>query len=75
MRLIDADKFCEYVDMYCNDNIAVLWKELIRRQPTAYDADKVADELDNLVPFRTTAGVFVSKECAKKIIRGGMVDG
>ena len=31
-RLIDADKFCEYVDKHCKDNIAVLWKELIRRQ-------------------------------------------
>ena len=43
-RLIDADKFSEYVDKHCKDNIAVLWKELIRRQPTAYDVDEVTKQ-------------------------------
>ena len=43
-RLIDADKFCEFVDKHCKDNIAVLWKELIRRQPTAYDVDEVTKQ-------------------------------
>ena len=45
MRLIDADEFCRYTDEHCQDGFADLWKELIRRQPTAFDKEKVIDEL------------------------------
>ena len=34
MRLISADRFCDFVDENCTDRHAALWKELIRRQPT-----------------------------------------
>ena len=45
MRLIDADEFCRYTDEHCQDGFADLWKELIRRQPTAFDMEKVIEEL------------------------------
>ena len=45
MRLIDADEFCRYTDEHCQDDFAELWKELIRRQPTAFDKKKVIGEL------------------------------
>lgn len=45
MRLIDADEFCRYTDEHCQDGFADLWKELIRRQPTAFDKEKVIEEL------------------------------
>ena len=52
MRLIDADEFCRYTDEHCQDGFADLWKELIRRQPTAFDKEKVIEEL--------TAGKFIT---------------
>lgn len=48
MRLIDADEFCRYTDEHCQDGFADLWKELIRRQPTAFDKEEVIEELENL---------------------------
>ena len=48
MRLIDADEFCRYTDEHCQDGFADLWKELIRRQPTAFDKEKVIEELVEL---------------------------
>ena len=45
MRLIDADEFCRFTDEHCQDGFADLWKELIRRQPTAFDKEKVIEEL------------------------------
>ena len=46
MRLIDADEFCRYTDEHCQDGFADLWKELIRRQPTAFDKEKVIEKLN-----------------------------
>jgi hypothetical protein len=46
MRLIDADKFCNFVNENCTDNLAGLWCELINMQPTAYDTDKVISYLE-----------------------------
>ena len=45
MRLIDADEFCRYTDEHCQDGFADLWKELIRRQPTAFDKEKVIEKI------------------------------
>ena len=38
-RLIDADKFNEFIEKNCTDNLADLWKELVRRQPTVIEAE------------------------------------
>ena len=34
MRLIDADKFEEFIRENCTDSLVDLWCELVRRQPT-----------------------------------------
>lgn len=38
-RLISADKFNEFIEKHCADNLADLWKELVRRQPTVIGED------------------------------------
>lgn len=57
MRLIDADEFCRYTDEHCQDGFADLWKELIRRQPTAFDKEKVIEELKTWEKVLYNAGV------------------
>lgn len=67
MRLIDADEFCRYTDEHCQDGFADLWKELIRRQPTAFDKEKVIEELNNLkddlIDCNDLCGECVEIEC------------
>lgn len=48
MRLIDADVFEKFIRKNCTDSLVDLWCELVRRQPTAYDVDKVVEQLNNL---------------------------
>lgn len=57
MRLIDADEFCRYTDEHCQDGFADLWKELIRRQPTAFDKKKVIEELKSWEKASHDAGI------------------
>lgn len=45
MRLIDADAFEEFIRKNCADSLVDLWCELVRRQPTTYDVDKVVEQL------------------------------
>lgn len=56
MRLIDADKLIGFIDKgkYCNPNSLQFSEndvcEMIEQQPTAYDVDKVIEELtDNAI--------------------------
>lgn len=46
MRLIDADVFEKFIRKNCTDSLVDLWCELVRRQPTAYDVDKVVEQLE-----------------------------
>lgn len=46
MRLIDADAFHDFITKHCDSSIEELWHELVRRQPTAYDVDKVVERLE-----------------------------
>lgn len=46
MRLIDADVFEKFIRKNCTDSLVDLWCELVRRQPTAYDVDKVVVTMD-----------------------------
>lgn len=48
MRLIDADVFEKFIRKNCTDSLVDLWCELVRRQPTSYDADKVVAQLEEL---------------------------
>ena len=46
MRLIDADAFEKFIRKNCTDSLVDLWCELVRRQPTSYDVDKVIKEIN-----------------------------
>lgn len=48
MRLIDADAFEKFIRKNCTDSLVDLWCELVRRQPTSYDVDKVVKQLEEL---------------------------
>lgn len=48
MRLIDADVFEKFIRKNCTDSLVDLWCELVRRQPTAYDVDKVVEQLEEV---------------------------
>ncbi len=48
MRLIDADVFEKFIRKNCTDSLVDLWCELVRRQPTSYDVDKVVEQLEEL---------------------------
>lgn len=46
MRLIDADVFEKFIRKNCTDSLVDLWCELVRRQPTAYDVNKVVNQME-----------------------------
>jgi hypothetical protein len=76
MRLIDADKFCNFVNENCTDNLAGLWRELINMQPTAYDVEKVVKQLVEISePIRpvgwTTEQQIIPTARAIDIVRRG----
>lgn len=70
MRLIDADEFCRYTDEHCQDGFADLWKELIRRQPTAFDKEKVIEELRSEASRWHESGVKFKDENEKGVAAG-----
>ena len=45
MRLIDADALMDCIDKNCDDSFAGMLKALVKRQPTAFDKEKVIEEL------------------------------
>ena len=92
-RLIDADAFKRLVaGMAISNNYpankANAWCELIDAQPTAYDPDKVVEQLEklkSLVPVNRVLddivndkpkelGMLIAYEKAIKIVKGGGVD-
>lgn len=95
MRLIDADKFIEYLGLDAEnsreDNLGeIVTLEDFDRQPTAYDVDKVVEQLEQwsfeakiLIPTNNELGEYeeeVEREviCTKnaiEIAKGGGVDG
>lgn len=86
MRLIDADAFkSQIAGMAISNNYpankANAWCELIDAQPTAYDPDKVVEQLENERKFWDNAyDSNLGKEKARsyehaiKIVKGGDVD-
>lgn len=84
-RLIDAEEFKKQiagmaiVNNYPPEKANALCK-LIDAQPTAYDPDKVAEQLENLktinvdIGFGTLANTL-RKEVVLDIVKGGGVDG
>lgn len=94
MRLIDADVFkSQIAGMAISNNYpankANAWCELIDAQPTAYDPDKVVEQLEklkSLVPVnrvlddivnhkRKELGMLIAYEKAIEIVKAGEADG
>ena len=47
MRLIDADKLLNKIDAYmCGSQDVMFVKELIKEQPTAFNVEKVVEQLE-----------------------------
>ena len=47
MRLIDADKLLNKIDAYmCGSQDVMFVKELIKEQPTAFDVEKIVEQLE-----------------------------
>ena len=78
-RLIDADKLLEetrrdrdyarkngFLDMYYERQVLI---DRIESQPTAYDVDKVVEQIKILSPAN-----YVTKDDILKIVKGGGVD-
>lgn len=86
MRLIDADKLIEVICDRCTstdcgrDGVRVCTDvKIIRSQPTAYDVDKVVDELENVACCKNiptydnpyTSGSIIDEDDAINIVRRG----
>lgn len=79
-KLIDADDLIgviQYNTNYKPNKSAIMADELIRyinRQPTAYDVDKVWNEITDRAGKATTKGAYRTYwECAK-IVKGAVKD-
>ena len=69
MRLIDADAFLERFEAMCETKtdsvIAMVLRGALVDEPTAYDVDKVVDQIKTLSPAN-----YVSKDDVLKIVKG-----
>jgi hypothetical protein len=89
MRLIDADKFVEYMAEKCDLNavldpiILAVIREAVKEQPTAYDVNKVVEQLKEWT-FNADIGIedgtmmnhnLIVSKTAIEIVKGGGVDG
>ena len=86
MRLIDADKLKEAIEEEKDDNDYMCrlclesTKEIIDNQPTAFDLDKVMEQLEDRstlsrpVGWSKTYEIIMLKD-AIEIVKGGGVDG
>ena len=75
MRLIDADAFLERFEKMCEtelDNvIAIILKGALINEPTAFDADKVIDQLGERSMLSTPMGIVTLKDAIEIVKRGG----
>ena len=65
MRLIDADALKNNImDLMPSGSVRGLFKELVDDQPTAYDLDKVVEQIKSLSPAN-----YVSKDDVLRIVK------
>ena len=87
MRLIDADKLIKKIDRYTRTNnveFNIVCKyiiEVVKEQPTAFDVDKVVEQLEELKEWEDVDGkayyTMSEKQVinkAIKIVRRGGID-
>lgn len=74
MRLIDADNFLERFEKMCKtelDNvIAIILKGTLINEPTAYDIDKVIEELEKEAERWEDSGKEYKDKCEIAVGRG-----
>lgn len=80
MRLIYADVFEKFIRKNCTDSLVDLWCELVRRQPTAYDVDKVVEQLKTdssvkLYGSGNSNNYLIPLEKAIEIVKAGGING
>ena len=80
MRLIDADKLLNKIDAYmCGSQDVMFVKELIKEQPTAFDVDKVVEQLNEKSQLARPVGwaypyeIIMTKD-VMKIVKAGEID-
>lgn len=71
-RLIDADKLKHVVHCAYSDDLEIL--EKIDEQPTAYDVDKVVEQLDTYITKLVGRNAALYQTVIQ-IVKGGGVDG
>lgn len=76
MRLIDADKLMERLEKVIKDNPSFVdvahimgMQEVVKEQPTAYDTDKVVEQLKNVSYERMGGKNVVNLDDAIKIVK------
>lgn len=81
MRLIDEEKLMEDIQKTITEQSGTIdWMNLIYRQPTAYDVDKVVDQLESLSNaeadyYYARSNDVIDREDAIDIVKkGGGVD-
>ena len=80
MRLIDADKLLNKIDAYmCGSQDVMFVKELIKEQPTAFDVEKVVEQLEKShfhtdATFDDDSEEVVNLNEAIEIVRKGGID-
>ena len=81
MKLIDADKLLNKIDAYmCGSQDVMFVKELIKEQPTAFDVDKVVEQLDEKSQLARPVGwvypyeIILTKDVMKIVKAGGIDD-
>lgn len=79
-RLIEEDKLMQDVNNTITEKSgAIDWLNLINRQPTAYDPDKVAEQLEDYSNADEAERIgtipVIELDDAIEIVKGGGVDG
>ena len=81
MKLIDADKLLNKIDAYmCGSQDVMFVKELIKEQPTAFNVEKVVEQLDEKSQLARPVGwvspyeIILTKDVMKIVKAGGIDD-
>lgn len=75
-RLIEADVLMDDVrNTITEESGAIDWINLINRQPTAYDPDKVVEQLEDNFNATEDKRVRLAYHHAIEIVKGGGVNG
>lgn len=72
MRLIDADKLRKEIHMSYSDDLGI--REVINEQPTAYDVDKVVEQMEEYVKESSNVDYNMAMIEAIEIVKSGGIE-